>query len=158
MRSFLATVLKGTIATIIGTVLVYGLLIWFMTGKNPGNVKNLKSMVTDASNIRTNIQKIYSRNYEIADQIQDDSATNAAANKAMNDALNQVNAKANENAVALVADASNATITNEFAQEIRQLKVKLAHQQAQLDRVENQNRILILQFKERFKDSKIKDR
>lgn len=141
MRAFLSFLLKGILGPVIGSVLIYALIFWYSTGKNPANIKNIKTMISNATNAGETLKKVYSANHNIADSINDD-------------ALLDVNGNTNEAAV--INEAISAPVSSDYTNEIRQLKVKLARQQVQLDRVENQNRILILQFKERFKNTKIK--
>lgn len=152
---FLANLFKGILISLIGSLVVYVVVFVLISGKPIKNIKDVKAMVNDMVNVKDKIAMLNSRSALVANQ----GELQEAANNAPDEQKSEI-----QKTLALIdkqlqvsEEARNRVDTNdEFApaenvviqaNEFLGVKKDITRLQKQLDRIENNNRLLTLQIK-----------
>ena len=173
MKSLFLSVIKGLLVTVLVSLILYSATFWFMSARHPKTMTEFRTMINDMSDVKGMMARMNSRSQTGIDEIHmDDDFDPAKQKQALEAQLNKMDKESSQvtasdsNSVAatttieldLRKNKSAAPTSAEYSHQINYLKAKLAMQQLQLDRIENQNRILTLQIHEYVKNtSKIKD-
>lgn len=152
---FLANLFKGILISLIGSLVVYIVVFIFISGKPIKNINDAKAMVNDMVNVRDKIAMLNNRSTLMAQQ----GELQEAANNAPNEQKSEIQKTLDliEQQLKVSEDSRNRIETNdEFvpaenvvvqANEFNGVKKDIARLQKQLDRIENNNRLLTLQIR-----------
>ena len=135
MGGFFGGLFRGILINILGIILVYVIAFCVMAPKLPKDIKSIKTFVSDMVNVKTNI---------------------ATLNNTTPDYLDNSDLKVDfaEDVLTPAEMAKGISETKVSAEEFFLLKRELARLQKQLDRVENQNRVLSLKIFQQEKNKK----
>lgn len=137
--SFFGGIFKGVIVTILGTLVVYIIFFIIMAPKLPKNIAGLRAFVSSMVNVKETIGNMQSKSSAYLDKkdtklaLEGDSLTPEEFAKAV----------AEQNLVEALADDAPTPRGDK----------RLARMQAQLDRIENQNRQLSLRLQKLEKNT-----
>ena len=152
--NFLANLFKGILVSLIGSFVVYVVVFIYLSGKPIKNVKDFKALLNDMVNVKDKIAMLNNRSALMSDQMDLKEEANAANDEQKNEiqkALSLIDQQ-----LKLSEDSRNRIETNdEFAappaavtvEELYVLKKDLTRLQKQLDRIENNSRLLTLQIR-----------
>lgn len=152
---FLANLFKGILISIIGSLVVYVVVFALISGKPIKNIKDVKAMVNDMVNVRDKIALLNNRSALVVEQGELQEAANNASPEQKSEIQKTLDLI--DQQLKVSEESRNRIETNdEFvpaenvvvqANEFHGVKKDITRLQKQLDRIENNNRLLTLQIK-----------
>jgi hypothetical protein len=152
---FLANLFKGILISLIGSIIVYIVVFAFITEKPLKNLNDIKSMAKDMVSLRDKIALLKNRSGLEADKLELQEAANNSAGEQKSEI--QKTLALIEQQLNVSEESRNRIETNdEFApainvvvraNEFHGVKKDITRLQKQLDRIENNNRLLLLKIR-----------
>jgi hypothetical protein len=152
---FLTNLLKGILISLIGSIVVYIVVFALVSGKSIKNFNDVKTMVNDMVSVREKMALLNSRLALVAAQAELQSANDEAPPEQKSEIDKTLNLI--EQQLKLGEESRNRIETNEEfvpdvnvvvqANEFHGVKKDITRLQKQLDRIENNNRLLLLQIR-----------
>lgn len=157
MKNLFFAAIRTTLVIAIGMLASAAVAMWMFSGKTPTSFKDLREAATEMASFRELKKQMVSRSYNEAVKIPDDFQVPAGstsedpnAEDADTATMEKINAE-----IANAQNDNQLASRNQYQKELIQLKNKMVRLQTQLDRIENQNRVLTLKISTLVKDSKV---
>ena len=152
MKSFIFAIIRLSLVILIGIAISSVMAFLMYSGKLPSSINEVREMLKESKEIRETRRQMVSRSWDEAAKIKDDFndtvETHTPTKRSTSDTVVIAIDNSNQNGV------SNEKIDADYGRAIRELRNQLSSQQKQLDRIENQNRLLTLQMNEFIKNGR----